>query len=513
MTRLLVFALIMLVTAAPANAQQAAPRDATAAAVVAQAIDAMGGEAALRAIRTLQIDAMGHAYALEQSERPEGPYLVSYHQVSEIRDHDGGRFRRKQEQRNWSVPNWAGAAIVGVDGIAAIHVGEQWRPHQPQQLAQIKRDMDLAPERLLFTAQAAADLRVAPGLDLHGIPNRALAFTHDGQQLTLYLNSHTSMPTMLRSVDDDVFGIWGSVTRERWYTFWTLQPGGWRYPQQITTTWNGLPFADQTVLTLRINEPIDQAQFAVSDDAKAAFRKALDAPARPAGMRGLTLDVSKAIKVTPDVVVLPGAWAVTLVRQADGIVVLEAPIGSAYSAQVIDAASKIFPVMAIKAVVTTSDAWPHLGGVREYVARGIPVYTLDLNLPILERLVAAKYDATPDALARAPQEASWRAVSSRTTIGEGATRVELVPVRGEGSERMMMAYLPALNLLYASDLLQYNRDRTSFFNPVYPAEALDALEREDITGVDRVWAMHMDPIPWSKVIDALAAIRGRQAGR
>ena len=486
------------------NAQQPAAPDA--AATLARAIDAMGGEAALWAIKTIQVEGMGHSYALEQSERPEGPYLVSYQQLSEIRDHDRARLRRKQEQRNWSVPNWAGAAIVGADGVVAMQFGTQWRPHQPQQLAQITRDLELSPERLLFTARAAADLRVAPGRDLHGIPNHAVAFTHGDRKMTLYFNTHTGMPTMLQSVDEDVFGIWGEVTRERWYSFWTLQPGGWQYPQQMTTTWNGMPFSDETVLTIKVNEPVDESLFAVPDDTKAAFRKALAAPAPPAGMRSLRLDVSKAIHLTPDVVVLPGAWAVTLVRQADGIVVLEAPIGSAYSEQVIAAASKIFPVMAIKAVVTTSDAWPHLGGVREYVARGIPVYALDLNLPILERLVAAKYPA-PDRLAGNPQPASWQTVSHRTVIGDGTTRIELVPVRGEGSERMMAAYLPGLHLLYASDLLQYNRDRTSFFNPVYPAELAAAVEREDITALDRVWAMHMDPIPWSKVIDALAAIR------
>jgi hypothetical protein len=175
--------------------------------------------------------------------------------------------------------------------------------------------------------------------------------------------------------------------------------------------------------------------------------------------------------------------------------------------QVIEAAAKKFPGVPIKAVVTTSDAWPHLGGVREYVARGIPVYALDLNLPILQRLIAAKQSAAPDALQRAPRKPVWRTVSAKTTIGAGATRIEVIPVRGEGSERMLMAYLPGLKLLYATDLLQYNRDRTSFFNPVYPAELAAAVAREGIRDLDRTWAMHMEPIPWSKVTDALAAIR------
>jgi hypothetical protein len=495
--------LVLLAASVPLSAQD------PARALVQKAIDAQGGEAALEAVTVVAVETMGHGYALEQSERPEGPYLVSYQQVSEIRDHARERHWRKLEQRNWSSANWNGPTMAVADGVAALSFGGRWRPHQPQQIARSKEEMALSPERLLLTALAAPDLRRAPDRTLHGIVNHAVAFTYNDFALTLYLNSHSGLPTMLQSVGDDMFGIWGDVTRESWYTFWALQPGGWQFPMQITTTWNGLPYTDTTTMTLKVNEPADEALFAIPDDAKAAFQKMAALPAAPAGMRSVRLDASKAIALADNVVVLPGSWAVALVRQPDGIVVLEAPIGSAYSAQVIDAAAAKFPGVPIKAVVTTSDAWPHLGGVREYVARGIPVYALDLNTPILKRLVQATYTTAPDALATTPRAPIWKVVSERTTIGEGATRVDVIPVRGEGSERMMIAYLPGLNLLYASDLLQYNRDRTTFFNPVYPAETAAAVQREDITGLQQVWAMHMNPIPWSKVTDALAAIRAK----
>ena len=57
--------------------------------------------------------------------------------------------------------------------------------------------------------------------------------------------------------------------------------------------------------------------------------------------------------------------------------VMEAPISSGYSVKVLDFAQTKFPGMAIKAVITTSDAWPHFAGLREYVARGIPVYVVE----------------------------------------------------------------------------------------------------------------------------------------
>ena len=480
-----------------------------ARAIVQASIEAMGGEAALKAVRNVKIDAMAHQYALEQSERPEGPHLVTYQQISEIRDHAGQRQWKKQEVRNWSRPTWAGPTAVVADGVAAVSFSGRWGPHQPQQLARTKEEFDLSPERLLFTALAAPDLSVAPGRVLHGIDNRAVSFTYNALKLTLYLNAHTDMPTMLSIVENDTFGVWGDVTREQWYTYWTLQPGGWQFPQQVTTTWNGTPYSDFTVFSVTVNEALDEALFAIPEETKTAFRAAVAKGTPVGGMQTAKLDATKAIEIAPNVIVMPGSWSVTLVRQPDGIVVLEAPIGSAYSSQVIAAAEAKFPGVPIKAVVTTSDAWPHLGGVREYVARGIPVYALDLNLPILQRLVAAKMTSTPDTLHLKPRKADFRPVSKKLTIGTGATRVEVIPVRGEGSERMMMAYLPGLKLLYASDLLQFNRDGKTFFNPVYPAELAVAVKREDLGAVEQTWAMHANPIPWSRVTEALALIKGR----
>jgi hypothetical protein len=92
-----------------------------------------------------------------------------------------------------------------------------------------------------------------------------------------------------------------------------------------------------------------------------------------------------------------------------------------------------WPGVPVKAVISTSDAWPHLAGLREFAARGIPIYVLDLNVAILQRLVAAHRTCFPDALARVPRAAAkWRVVAGKTIIGIG-------PNRGETSERQMIS--------------------------------------------------------------------------
>src|SRR5262249_48765856 len=148
---------------------------------------------------------------------------------------------------------------------------------------------------------------------------------------------------------------------------------------------------------------------------------------------------------------VPGSWDVVEVKQDDGIVILEGPLSSDYSARAIDDARQRFGSAPIKAVISTSDAWPHIGGMREYVARRIPIYALDLNVPILTRLFAAKYESFPDALAKTPRRPALHVVSGKTVVGSGANRLEIHPYRTASGERQMMVYWPEHQLLYTSD--------------------------------------------------------------
>ena len=481
----------------------------SARAVVARAIGALGGEAALKSIAALDIESAGHDYYIDQSERPEGPFILSYVSVSEHRDVSGGRSRIEKQQRNVLSPNWSGAGtatIVDADAAAVTH-GGKYAAAARQAFEDGLERLELAPERLLFTALAAPDLAVAAPAALHGIPQHVVTFTWRGRQARLLIDAHDDVPSALELIAEDTFGIWGRVRTTTYYSLWTLLPGGVRYPLQTDREWNGVTQSSATIMTIAVNRPVDAAQFAIPDDTRRAFA------ASPAvgGIPALRFNPAKATEVAPGVTQFSGNWNVAFVRQPDGIVIIEAPIGSGYSAAVLAEAEKRYPGVPVKAVITTSDAWPHLGGVREYVARGVPVYACDLNRPILERLLAADYSAHPDALAKAPRAAKFTWVPARrgpggtdkTVIGSGNTRIEIYPAHGENGERMLFAYLPAARLLYSSDDIQ--RDRPDhFFMPEYLFEVREAVRRNGLA-VDRVFGMHIGPTPWSAIEEAIAA--------
>jgi hypothetical protein len=473
-----------------------------ARAIVNRSIAALGGEAALRNIRTLHLETIGHDFYIEQSERPEGPFIVGYTSTSEDRDVAGGRARIERSNRSMQTPDWSPPQTTIFDGATvAISAGGRFAP-VTWRGDDTEERITLAPERLLFVALAAPDLAVAPDVTRQGVRQRVLTFGWQGQRARLLINGFDAIPTALELTRPDSFGIWGDVTETTYYSLWTLIAGGVRYPLQIDREWNGVTKASTTVVRVTANAPIDETAFAIPEDVRTAAATARANASKPAPRVDFA---RRRVEVADGVVQYAGSWNVEVVRQPDGLVVIEGPISSDYSAQVLDELSARYPGEQVKAVITTSDAWPHLGGLREYVARGIPVYALDLNRPIIERLLEADYGSSPDALARKPRAARATWVSSNTVIGSGETRVELYPARQVNGERMIFVYFPSRKLLYTSDEIQPMRSG-GYFMPEYLQEVKDVIAREGLA-VDRIFGMHAPPTPWSAIEAALAAAK------
>ncbi len=494
MLRTAFFCLLSAVLASPACAEDARQ-------LLTRAVAAMGGEAALRSLSAIHLQTLGHEFYIEQSERPEGPFIVEYHSTVEDRDSAHGRARIEIQDQSFQSAARSQARTIVFDGDTVVTLaGDRlapvaWRPADTVQW------VDLAPERVLFLAQSAADVATAANVERQGVVQRVITFGWRGRHVRILINAHDDLPTAIEVIRPDEWGVWGNVTDAMYYSLWTLLPGGIRYPLQYDRTWNGVTLSSTTIVQLTPNTTIDPASFAIPADVKAAFAALPESRATTA-----RLDIEhRRIEVAPGVVQYGGSWNVEVVQQPDGLVVIEAPIGSDYSRQVFDELSRRYPGRKVKAVITTSDSWPHLGGVREYVARGIPVYALDLNRPILQRLLAADYGSHPDRLATAPRQPQFHWVSAKTTIGSGETQVVIYPAGEENGERMLFVYLPALKLLYTADEIQPQRGG-GFFMPEYLQEVKDAIAREGLA-VDRIFGMHAPPTPWSAIEAAIASAK------
>lgn len=493
-TLLILIPYLLIAASVPAHAET--PK--SPAELLHLGLSAMGGEDKIRSLRAVHFEASMVRNELEQSERPEGPYIVENDQVEEWRDLENNAWKRIARLHVAMQPEFVMTTVVS-QGIASRSFNDQSIPASGEQVQDAGEALALSPERLLITALDSSDLHRLPDLILQGVPHQLVEFTWQTSPVRIYLNGDTHLPTAVEWVAAYPYGIfwsiWGDVTTRVYYSFWWLQ-NGIHYPLQADIVRNGLPDRTVTVVKVDFNPSLRGDAYRIPAETRTAF---LGVDKRTIDDRAPSASTSE---LAPGIIFIPGAWNTTIVHQDDGLVILEAPMSSGYSAKVIQMAERQFPGIAIKAVITTSDSWPHIGGLREYVAHGVPVYVLDRTVPLIERFLQAPRTRYPDSLARTVRHAEIRPVSSKTVIGTGPNRIEIYPIHGETSERQMMVYFPEHKLLYGSDPFQQLEDGKLFY-PQTVFELQSAVEREHLT-VERFFMMHIGPTPWSRVLETVA---------
>ena len=445
---------VLLLTSAATLAAQ----EKSAADILRRSLDALGGESNLRSIHIVSFNAVAHRNALEQSIRPEGPWFVDYQQILETRDLDRNQLRDDIESRGyygewWRNAEWHKTSVIVSEGIAAqIGTDGKLVPGRSATVQDARESLAFGPERLLLNALTANDLRRDADTTLHGYRHHVVSFHFGGAAVRLFLsplNDYPALVELRRPRPYNTFwSPWGDITTRITWDLWVLEANGVHYPHQWTYESNGLPEQTMFLQDIAFNREIPGTSFDIPSEIRTAAEK------RRRTIEEIAFGLPNATpkEVTSGVWQVPGAWNVAEVRGTDGIVIIEGPLSNNYSAQAIEDAESRFAPLKVKAVVTTSDSWPHIGGLREYMARGIEIYALDLNRPILERLASAPHDTQPDALARAPRKAKVHVISTRTLISSGATRMEIIPLRTVSGERQMIVYFPETHVLYTSDL-------------------------------------------------------------
>jgi hypothetical protein len=487
-------------------ADQATPK-ASATAWVARAAEALGGEQKLRSIGAVEISGVSMWHQREQSERPEGPWFASFSDFTDVRNFRADAVRRTARTRGFSSPDWidnkewsdASTTLVTGDVGLRSQNGAMTAAETPPDLGALP--LALGPEHVVLTARDAADLHAESDVVRDGYAHHVVAFTAGDARVRLFLNVPSLLPKAVeitRARPYDVFWApWGDVTQRVTFGLWTLEPEGVVYPRLWEFSTGNQPDGTIEITRVRVNPPLGASDFAIPDDA----RQRLIAGRRLVADTPFGMPQRPAHEIVPGIVLVPGSWNVVEIKQDDGIVVIEGPLTSNYSAKAIDDARQRFGSAPIKAVISTSDSWPHIGGLREYVARGIPIYALDLNIPILKRLFAARFDSSPDALMKRPRPPVLHVVAGKTVVGSGQNQLVIYPFRTASGERQMMVYWPADRLLYTSDLFTI-RDAFVFL-PQQVAEATEAAAREHLD-VATAFGMHYDATPWTTVVKSAA---------
>lgn len=467
-----------------ANAQQRIKP--TAKEWVNRSIEVMGGNA-WNDIKSFAYSGSGYQHAVEQSERPHGPYLPMILNRNVLKNLEKRQAQYLENASYYNTGNRTNYVIDGTYSALKMRNGSLF-PWIKDNI--VHDELTVAPEFILQDALHANDLHYQKDTVLQQVPNVILGFTLGKYPVRLFLSKETDFLTgveITKPYGSGYLDIWGDSKKTTLYSFWNMLDKNIHYPLQSDTYVNGWYYSSFIISNWKLNAPVGGDSLSIPDSIRTII-SALD--------KTTLSDYEKAMneqskELAPGVWYLPGPCNTTVVEQPDGLVVIEAGLNSGYGDLLLAKVAKMFPGKKIKAIASTSDAWLHIGGIRPFAALpGITIYHPERNTSILNRLLSATYTSKPDALAKSGNKNyRMKAVEDSMTVGTGTNKIVFYTFKTETGERMMMAYFPNHSLLYASDLFQPKQSDGKYWQPHYTWEVYTAIQKRNIQ-VKNFYAMH-----------------------
>jgi glyoxylase-like metal-dependent hydrolase (beta-lactamase superfamily II) len=248
---------------------------------------------------------------------------------------------------------------------------------------------------------------------------------------------------------------------------------GVRFPAHVERVIAGLPWYDLRVSAVRVN-------------GAAAVEVP---PAIAAAPVPVVTDVTTT-EIAPGVVFLAGTTHNSVVvDQANGLIVVEAPLNEARSEAVLAKVHVLFPGKRIAGVINTHTHFDHAGGLRTYVAEGVPVITMAPNAAYYRRAWAAPRTIAPDRLARSKKAPRFTTFETTLLLPDARHPIEIHTIKGSGhNDAFAMVFLPKEHLLVEGDAWTPAATRPVTPSPLW-LNLHENIERLGL-GVQRIAPLH-----------------------
>jgi hypothetical protein len=369
----------------------------------------------------------------------------------------------------------------------------------------------------LRSALANNSLRSEADAAVHGRQQRVVSFLLAGFRVRLFIDKNTQFISQTQAMlgfshangDDIAQNTMGDVLERTEFAYWEYG-SGIRYPTQWDTYQNDVLLQTAFIEGPPISQG-DSLERLHLDDSTIAEADGLIATNLnniPLGsVIGGGPDPHRSIEeIAPGIVQIPGSWYTTIIKQDDGIVIIDAPISSGYSKEVLKEVERRYPGLPVKALVTSTAFFWHVAGIREYARRQIPIYVRDLNVPILQKILAAPHTLVPDSYEQSLNPPIVRSIGAMTKIGNGINTVTILP-NMLGTEPMLLTYIADAHLLHTGEMIQPLGPNGALLHPESLMEARDTVLREKLN-VERLIGMHMSPISWRTLEEAVRKASG-----
>lgn len=437
-------------------------------------------------IQALKFEGYGTSFLIDQSERFEGPYIPAQITRS-MTVLPVQQLMRVEEQQNDFV--FGGSTTYLLNGTV-IAVKDKEGIHASDQYESLQDGLFLSPDVLFHKGLNSDLLRLQKDTVLQKTVQYVLSFVYDNFPIRIFINKETFMATaaeITRPLKGDYAGVWGDSKKMVYYSFWDLLNRDIHYPLQTDIYINGYYKETFLINHWELNPPVSPDSLTVPSDVVSDFAT------RDKSILSRYVDnMNRSAKeIAKDIWLLPGPCNTTVVKQDDGIIVIESSYSSEYGDAILRKVKELYPGGNIKAFIATSDAWFHLGGIRPFATKNISFYFPYRNEPLIRRILAANYKTSPDSLSlEGKGRLALKGVREITTIGNGDNQVRLFPYKTETGDRMMMVYFPTQKILYCSDLFQPKGPNGKYWQPHYAWEVYHSIKEYRIEA-GKFYAMHM----------------------
>jgi hypothetical protein len=321
-----------------------------------------------------------------------------------------------------------------------------------------------------------------------------LARTGPLGQERLYLDSRSHFPLKLESIEFNYF--LGPVHDQYLYTAWFNAAPFAYYPGSVIKLTDGLgrsswyvSLPGQATLVSRDSAP----SFAVPDSATMPMtfppRFSADNPDTVRAGAHTFLLVNKAF-----------TSVVTLV--GDTVFVLDATGGEERAQRDSVWVGKLFPGHHPVTLVLCNAIWPHIAGLRFWVAAGARLVGHPLTHALVTSAIARRWVERPDRLERQRAHTVLHFVDVSGSLKLAGGGLTLYELDGAASEGILMAYIGADRFLWASDRIQLDSTPS-----LYVADLQRAVMRAGIHPL-ATSGPHFRLIPWSQIERVATGVAG-----
>jgi hypothetical protein len=472
--------MLTIAAAAIAACSLFASHGETADAILARTRHVLGMDAPTASVLSITSrDAESHAF---ESDRMYPPYLTF------VNDHVTWLDPSTGVERDSMTGPFGQSSLTRSDDHGV------WSEHRAS-WAEAERERGLDPRLVLHAWSTSRQVHVAGRCVYRDYERVVLTRGGVYGPEQLFIDPKTGFPVKLDRIEPHY--LWGQSHVEYVYASWLLYGSG------------GFGGGDvlMPATATRVVDGEDEITRSLDNVARLP-RDSAPSLAMPSPATSSTIETPGFLRPTPVDTVRLGPQTFVLANPGyneivslihDTVYVLDATQGDTRARTDSAWIARLFPGRYPVMVVVTDIAWPHVSGVRYWVASGATIISRDMSHGFLEKVIARHWRLHPDKL----ESMSPRPKMKFQSVRESLVRhgLSLYAIDGAGSEGALMAYLPNDGVLWASDYVQTLKAPALYTTEVYAAACRFGLTP------GRVVAEHHPLADWS----TLAGVVQRQS--